>query len=190
MPDIDDALSVALDLARALRDAEIPYAIGGALAYSMWAIPRATLDVDINVFVDVDGIPRLAACLASLGIDADPERFAREHESSGLLIVRWRGLRVDLFTPSIPFSREAEATRVAIAVGEEAFFFLSREALAVFKLLFFRPKDLADLAQLVATNGPRMDLEYVRNWIVEMMGADDERVARWDRIVSSGGREI
>ncbi|MHB1846249.1 MAG: hypothetical protein ACYCWW_15610 [Deltaproteobacteria bacterium] len=29
----------------------IPYAVGGALAYSFWGIPRATLDVDLNVFV-------------------------------------------------------------------------------------------------------------------------------------------
>ena len=29
-----------------------------------------------------------------------------------------------------------------------------------------------------------MDLAYVRRWIVDMMGEDDERVLAWDRIVA------
>jgi len=186
----DDALTLALELARALRDAGISYAIGGALAFGVWAVPRATLDVDINVFVEGPGLNTLAACLDGLGIEARLEQMLEQSESTGLIIVRWRETRIDLFTPSIEFSREAEKTRVELEVGGEAFWFLSREALAVFKLLFYRPKDLADLATLVATQGEKLDAGYVRRWIVEMMGADDERVSRWDRLVASHGTVI
>lgn len=59
---------------------------------------------------------------------------------------------------------------------------LSAEALAIFKLLFFRGKDVVDLERLVATQRDRMDLAYVRRWMVDMMGDDDERVAKWDEL--------
>ena len=34
-----------------LEDNDIEYAIGGALALGYYATPRATVDVDINIFV-------------------------------------------------------------------------------------------------------------------------------------------
>src|SRR5581483_7418408 len=46
-----DAFEAALAIARALDTAGIPYALGGALAYGQYGIPRATNDVDVNVFV-------------------------------------------------------------------------------------------------------------------------------------------
>lgn len=64
-----------------------------------------------------------------------------------------------------------------------ALWILSAEAIAVFKLLFFRTKDVADLERLVAVH-EELDGDYVRQRIVEMMGADDERVVEWDRITA------
>ena len=46
-----DTLSIAVVVAKIFRDANIPYAIGGALACGVWSVPRGTMDVDINVFV-------------------------------------------------------------------------------------------------------------------------------------------
>ncbi len=64
---------------------------------------------------------------------------------------------------SIPFSDEAGQTRVRLVDPDgESVWFLSAEALAVFKLLFFRPKDLADLERLVAVQGRALDRAYVR----------------------------
>lgn len=57
----------------------------------------------------------------------------------------------------------------------------------MFKLLFFRGKDIVDLERLVAVRGDRLDREYVRRWLVEMMGDDDDRVRRWDEIVARFG---
>ena len=63
--------------------------------------------------------------------------------------------------------------------------FLSAEALAIFKLLFFRTKDIADLERLLAVSP--LDRAYVRRELVEMMSEDDVRVARWDELVRSFG---
>ena len=190
MSENDNALSLCLALVDAFETCGISYAVGGALALGMWATPRATLDVDVNVFIKDTEIETLAACLVSLGIEADAAALRAQSESAGLIVVRWHGVRLDLFTPSIDFSSEAERTRVRITIEGKSFWVLSREALAVFKLLFFRPKDLADVAQLVATAPSAIDTQYVRRSLADMMGEDDERVRRWDAIVASGGQRL
>ena len=70
----DDPLTAALLLADALDRHRISYAIGGALAYGLWGIPRATIDVDINVFSSDDELPTLFDALAELGIEVDRDR--------------------------------------------------------------------------------------------------------------------
>lgn len=180
-----DPLEAALALAHALEAAGISYALGGALAYGIWGIPRATLDVDINVFVEDDELPKVATALTSLGIQADADLLRLESQAKGLCVVRYGPYRVDLFTPSIAFSREAERTRREIEIEGKRAFFLSAEALAVFKLLFFRPKDIVDLERLVEVQGDSLDIAYVRRELAAMMGEDDERVRRWDALTAA-----
>jgi hypothetical protein len=73
-------------------------------------------------------------------------RSAERSPSRGMAVVQFGSYRVDLFAPSIPFSREAERTRRRVELDGQAAYVLSPEALAVFKLLFFRAKDIVDLA--------------------------------------------
>lgn len=56
------------------------------------------------------------------------------------------------------------------------------EALCIFKLLFFRTKDVGDLERLLAVSGGAIDLPYIRAHLIDMMGGDDPRVAAWDRL--------
>ena len=57
----------------------------------------------------------------------------------------------------------------------------SAEVLAVFKLLFFRAKDLVDVERMVQVRGPDLDRAFVRAALVEMLEWD-ERIKRWDEI--------
>jgi len=104
-----------------------------------------------------------------------------------MFIGSWDGMRIGVFVPSIPFSREARATVRAITVDGWTGRFLAPEAIALFKLLFFRIKDRADLERLVAVRGSDLDHRYIRRWIVEMMGEDDERTRAWDDLVARFG---
>lgn len=182
-----DAVEAAVRIARALEARGVPYAIGGALAYGHWAIPRGTLDVDINIFVDPDALEPVFGALDDLGVPFDRTR-AREEASREGMLVAWMGaFRLDLFTPSIDFSWEAARTRVRQRLGGDEVFVLSPEAIAVFKLLFFRPKDIVDLERLIEVRGPRLDRAYVRHHVVTLLGADDERVRTWDGLVAELG---
>jgi hypothetical protein len=120
-----------------------------------------------------------------LGIHADPQQLKLDSEAKGLCVVRYGPYRVDLFTPSIAFSREAERTRREIEIEGKRAYFLSAEALAVFKLLFFRAKDIVDLERLIEVQGDALDSAYVRRELVAMMGDEDERVRRWDALVAA-----
>lgn len=159
------------------------YAIGGALALAIAGVPRGTADVDVNVFVPEARVRDVMAVLSNLGI-AFPPAAPERARSEGMFVGRWDGMRIDVFLPSIPFAFEAERCRVRVTDDSGwSGWFLSAEALAVFKLLFFRGKDLVDLERLVAVR-PELDQAYVRRWIVDMMGDDDERTLRWDDIVA------
>jgi hypothetical protein len=177
------AAEAAQRIADALEDANLPYAIGGALALAVAGVPRGTADVDVNVFVAAPQVPEAIRTLKSLGVEIDDAAAVARAEGEGMFVGRWDGMRIDVFLPSIPFSREAELTRIRVtdATGWSGWF-LAAEAVVVFKLLFFRGKDLVDIERLVAVR-PELDRAYVRRWIAEMMGEDDERVRKWDEMV-------
>lgn len=72
-------MKTAVDIARQLTDTlknhDIEYAIGGALAPGYYATPRATVDVDINIFVPpASGLDAVLAVLESAGfVPDDPD---------------------------------------------------------------------------------------------------------------------
>lgn len=179
-----DPVRVALDVAAALGARGIEYALGGAFAYGVWAIPRGTLDVDVNVFVGPERLDDVFSALTNIGASVEPE-LARHRAADEGMFEAWVGpVRIDVFVPSIPFSWEAARTRRHVSIAGGECDVLSPEALAVFKLLFFRPKDLVDLERLIAVQGDALDAAFVRRNIVEMLGEDDARVREWDRLSS------
>ncbi len=160
----------------------LPYAFGGAVAYSSWGEPRATRDIDLNVWVEPDRLTVAFDVLTAAGVTLDRGRAAAEAADRGLF-VGWHGeYRIDVFTPSIPFYAEALEGRRRVRLAGRETWVLSPEVLAVFKMLFFRAKDLRDLERLLAVQGPRFDRSFVRRHLVEMLGADAEQVAAWDRL--------
>lgn len=185
MSDPSDPFEAGLRLASALQARDVSYALGGALALGLWGVPRATIDVDVNVFVTDEGLDPVFAALHSLQLTFDEQEARRVNTRDGMFTARYGPYRVDVFTASIAFSFEAERTRVSRQVSGHEVWFLSAEALSIFKLLFYRPKDLVDLQRILAVQGRRLDTFYVRNHIVKMMGEDDERVSKWDELVAT-----
>lgn len=178
------AAETAQLIADALEQANMPYAIGGALALAIAGVPRGTLDVDVNVFAAEEFVPEAIRILQRLGIELDPTEAVARAQLDGMFVGRWEGMRIDVFLPSIPFAFEAQRTRIQVTDAEGwSGWFLSAEAIAVFKLLFFRGKDQVDLERLVAVR-QELDHGYIRRWIVDMMGDDDPRTQRWDDIVA------
>jgi len=83
MAEAESAAEVARALADALQRQRLPYAIGGAIALGYDAAPRATVDVDINVFVAPEShLDRVLAAVAGAGFAAHERRKAEGDRTS------------------------------------------------------------------------------------------------------------
>ena len=103
------APELARRLADALEAAGVPHAIGGALALAVWGFPRATNDVDLDVFVAAADVEPVLRLLAQCGAQFDPEAAARSARERGDLRVVVEGMRVDVFISCLPFYDSVQA---------------------------------------------------------------------------------
>jgi predicted nucleotidyltransferase len=191
MTDATTAADVARSLADVLEERGFPYAIGGALALGYYALPRATVDVDLNVFVAPDrGMATILEALSAAGFVADEESaaVAKRARSEGQFRGRLAGLRVDVFVPAIAYYAElAERRREVILLGRPAWI-LGPEDLVVLKMMFFRRKDLADVEAVMRVQGKALNREFIRRKLVDLIGPDDERIREFDHIDRDVGR--
>jgi hypothetical protein len=170
---------IAID--QALREAKIPHAIGGALALAYYAEPRATVDVDVNVFVPTDRWPEVRDTLAPLGVDVAVEPAALERD--GQVRLWWERNPVDLFFSYDPFHEEMKRRARRVPFAETTIPILAPEHLAVCKAIFDRPKDWLDIEQiLVAT--PGLDLAEIETWLRAMVGEQNPRLERLREITA------
>lgn len=183
-----DRLSSLVDAIEALIDSleksSLDYAFGGAIALSAWAEPRATTDIDLNLWIEEDALVEAIRSIEPAGVAVDLSSARGQIESRGMFTGRIQGYRLDVFVPSIPFYAEALQRRRRLRILDRDTWVLSPECLAVFKLLFFRAKDLVDLGRMVEIQGAALDRSFVRKSVASMMGDTDERVRAWDEIVS------
>lgn len=170
---------VAID--RALRRANVAHAFGGALALAYYAEPRATIDIDLNVFVPAERFDLVAGALESLGVAVELDRDLLQRD--GQCRLWWDRTPLDLFFSYDPL-HEAMAKAVRrVPFGDEQLPVLSPEHLAVCKAMFDRPKDWLDLEQMLVTDEP-IDLEEIRGWLAAIAGEQDHRLARLDELTS------
>jgi hypothetical protein len=174
----------AAEIARAVADEldrnGLPYAIGGALALGFYAPPRATVDVDVNIFVPpARGLDRALAVLHQSGFVAEKaaDALVRQACSEGQFRGHIDGMRIDVFVPAIAYYGRLAERRRQVPLFGRPLWILGAEDLAVLKLMFNRRKDLADVEALIDAQGPELDRTYVRRALAELVGAEDERLA-------------
>lgn len=179
------AAELARQVADALERASISYAIGGAIALAYYAPPRATVDVDLNVFVPpAQGLSKVLDVLASVGfVPEEPlDALQRRAETDGQFRGRAQGLRIDVFVPALPFYAELESRRRLVELAERPIWVLGAEDLVVLKMMFYRRKDLADVEAVLRDQGPQLDRSAIRERLSGLVGADDERLRELDSI--------
>jgi uncharacterized protein YjhX (UPF0386 family) len=181
-------VAVVESLIDAFERAHIPYAFGGAIAYSAWAEPRATRDIDLNVWLDIEQFEPAFAVLEACGVAVDRATARSAAQERGMFIAYHGEYRIDVFVPSVPFYTEALRRRQRVRIAERDTWVLSPETLAVFKMLFYRPKDMADVGRLLDIQRQGLDADFVRRSLVDMLGDSEERIATWDRLVEEHRR--
>lgn len=183
---LDDKISL---LARALTDAEIPHAFGGALALTYYATPRATQDIDLNVFVPAKSAARVLAPLASLGVATRDAGARREINERGQVRLYWERTPVDLFFAYDPLHHAClERLQHVVFSENQTIPILSAEDLAIFKVLFDRAKDWRDIADMLHALGREFDAAYALDWVDRILEGGDTRAIRFREIVEQGER--
>jgi hypothetical protein len=169
---------VALD--RALDLAKIAHAFGGALALAYYAEPRATDDIDLNLFIAPTAFATVADALAPLGVETDVERSALERH--GQCRLRWGRTPLDLFFAYDALHEAMRREARSLPFGEDRLPVLGPEHLVVCKAVFDRPKDWLDIEQvLICVEG--LATEEIETWLDRILGADDPRTRRFLRLL-------
>ena len=165
-----------LGVHRLLDESEVAHAFGGALALAFHVgEPRATRDIDVNIFLPPLRADRVGQALAAhVTLTKDQCDTA---QTDGQVRVFWDDTPIDLFFNTHKF--HDDATRY---VEEHDFAgaripILGADHLAVFKTIFNRTKDWADIEEMVAVDS--IDQPRVAGWLLEILGPDDERVRRF-----------
>jgi hypothetical protein len=170
---------VAID--GALTEARIPHAFGGALALAYYAEPRATIDIDVNVFVPTSRIDEIEIALVPLGVDTSVDETALERD--GQCRLWWGNTAVDLFFSYDEVHKAMSQNTRRVPFGDEEFEILSPEHLVVCKASFDRAKDWMDIEQvLVAVE--HFDAGEVDRWLLRLVGPDDHRKLRFDELAA------
>lgn len=157
-----------------LDGAGIPWALGGALALAYATNePRGTRDIDVNVFVGSADAPAVFAALP-VGVaftDAD----VVEAGASDQVRLWWDSTPIDVFFAADPFHFEVARRCRTVPFEGHRIKVLSAEDLAVFKALFDRTRDWADIEAMAESNA--VDLQLAADRLGGLIG-NDPRVAR------------
>jgi hypothetical protein len=178
MSDLAERLVAVHD---ALTAAGVPHAFGGAIALAYCTEePRGTRDIDVNLFVGATTAREVLATLPD-GVTVRPVEI-QAAERDGQVRVWWGDTPLDLFFAVHEFHRDVEAgIRWVPFVGREIPV-IDCAAVVVFKALFNRTRDWADIEAVV--DAKAVDGDRALRWIERLVGPDDPITTRLAGLVA------
>jgi hypothetical protein len=156
----------------ALSAAGLAHAFGGAIALAYCTgEPRGTRDLDVNVFVGPErGGEVLAALPAGVAVSAaEIDRVQRE----GQVRVWWADTPIDVFLDVHAFHRSAAQDVRSVAFEGREIPVLGCTSLLVFKALFSRTQDWADIEAMVDEG--TVDIDEATKWLRGFNECGDEQ---------------
>jgi len=170
-----------LEIDASLERHRFQHAFGGALALA-WCteMARGTIDVDVNIFVDVSQAHEVVGALPT-GVVANAGEID-DLIARGQVRLRWDGVPIDLFLNTHSFhAGVASRVRLERFAGRDIPF-LACSDLAVFKVMYDRPKDWVDLTEMVEFGS--IDIEGVAAQLIGILGSNDPRIGRLTRLAA------
>ncbi len=160
---------------KALSKADIAYAFGGALALAWCTLQaRGTVDIDVNIFVDVASAEQVLKALPKGVVYGVKE--VKTVVKEGQVRLWWDNTPVDIFLNTTDFHQQvSQRVRWETFAGIQLPFLCCRD-IAVFKAFFNRSRDWADLEEM--RDAGTLDIEQVIGVLATYLGSEDERIGR------------
>ena len=172
-------------LHRALTRRRIPHAFGGAIALAYWTRnPRGTSDIDVNLFAPAEAPGRALAALPNAV--AQPPGTAEAIAQEGQIRLWWDETPVDLFFDYDPVHADAAQHRQSVPFEGIRIPILGPVELAVFKVMFDRTRDWADVEEMFAAG--QLDAGALRTALGRLLPQGDPRFKRLEQAAASGNR--
>lgn len=181
-PVADEIEQLLLFVDDALTASGFPHAFGGAIALAYCTQqPRGTVDLDVNVFVNASSAEAVFDALAPTVSWDSADLVAAQRDEQVRL---WAsGYAVDLFFMYEDFHEVARRRVRHVPFVGRTIDVLECTDLAVFKVMFNRTKDWADIE--AALEAGSLDLRRLRYWITRFVGRDDARHEGLDRAIAA-----
>jgi hypothetical protein len=184
-----DLLGALDELSQLLEEEQIPHAVMGGLAVRVYGIPRATFDLDFTLSLPRDDLPRLYDLLEARGYTV-PEAYRKGWLDviSGPPLVKYRLLAagrtidLDFFLAESEFQKSVLSRKRRERVNGCLVWLVSPEDLILLKLIAGRARDMADIADVLFTQG-QLDRPYMERWASEL-GVRDKFDQIWRESVS------
>ena len=129
-----------------------------------------------------------AAVLAALprGVSR-PKGTAETIARDGQIRLWWEEVPVDLFFDNVPIHADAARNRRRVPFAGTRIPILGPTELAVFKVMFDRTRDWADIESMLTAG--TLDVDAVRAELTTLVAKDDDRFARLEEAVRRGLQE-
>ncbi len=171
-----------LEVDRALKT--IPHAFGGAIALAYHAEPRATIDIDVNVFVPVERADDVLDPLGRLGAEIGAATKSVRRDSQ--VRIMWDNTPIDVFFSYDPFHDAADHAAIEVPFADHTIRVLCATHLTICKAVFDRPRDWIDIEAMIAL-GTHIDTAEALRWVGRIAGDEDPRFDRLAALLSPHG---
>ncbi len=159
-------------IAKILDGFNVPYAVTGGYAVSIWGRLRATFDLDIIVNLFPSKIKQVRSALEKISaaayIDKDAMSEAVEHGKEFNFIHPESGIKVDFFVQGKNlFSTQELNRRVPVRILDYKVYFVSPEDLILAKLRWHKTspseRQLEDVESVIKIQ-KKLDWKYLKKW--------------------------
>ena len=152
-----------IEIAALLDELHLPYMVIGAAAVGFWGEPRATLDVDVTIWVEPDRIEATVEEFASR-LTLRTANPMETMQRLRLLPVRaTNGVPIDLLFAKWPIEKQALERAIWLQIGNVQVRVAPLEYLLFLKLISDRPKDLTDAEALIRRHRGTADLSWLES---------------------------
>ncbi|MBN2400580.1 MAG: hypothetical protein JXI33_09620 [Candidatus Aminicenantes bacterium] len=140
----------------------------GGMANAIWGEPRATLDIDITIWVEDEKIQNLIQSLTPVFklLPENPREFISKNRV--LPISTQTNTRIDLLFGMLQFEESAISRAIEIDIHGTPVRFCTAEDLILHKIISVREKDLHDAENITARQKNKLDIAYLEPRIKEL----------------------